>query len=200
VFRRKERFPALPGVDRYDAVSMVVGLGNPGRRYSRTRHNAGFMAVERLLRECEAVAGGDWPQGSLAFARSGPAGFLIFKPGTFMNESGTAVLPVAGHYGLEAERLVVVHDDIDVPFGEVRTRKGGGTAGHRGVESLVRSLGSGGFARVRIGVGRPPAGTDAADYVLSPFTPGEEEEAAVSAAVAADLALALALEAGRGGG
>lgn len=171
-----------------------MGLGNPGRRYSETRHNAGYMAAERLLSECEVVADGEWPQGFLAFARRGSTGFLVLKPGTFMNESGSAVAPVMMHYGLAPERLVVVHDDLDIPFGDVREKRGGGTAGHRGLVSMVRILGTGEFARVRVGVGRPPDGVDAADHVLSAFSKEEREEAAVSAAVAADLALAFVLE------
>lgn len=194
MFRRKRHFPALAGVGRGDADALVVGLGNPGREYSGTRHNAGYMAAEVLVRESEVVAEGDWPLGRLALARKGPTKFLVLRPGTFMNDSGTAVSPVMKHYGLEPGRLVVVHDDIDIPLGDVRLKRGGGTAGHRGLESLVRALGSDHFSRVRIGVGRPPERVDAADYVLSAFSPAEREDAAVSAAMAADLALALVLE------
>lgn len=194
MFGRKRHFPTLAGVGRSDAGALVVGLGNPGRRYSGTRHNAGYMAAEVLIRESEVVAEGDWPQGLLAFTRRGPTEFLVLRPRTFMNNSGTAVAPVLKHYGLAPSRLVVVHDDIDIPAGGVKVKKGGGTAGHRGLESLVQSLGSDGFYRVRIGIGRPPDGMDAADYVLGAFSPPEREEAKLSAATAADLALSLVRE------
>lgn len=171
-----------------------MGLGNPGRRYRDTRHNAGFMAAEKILERSELLAEGSWPLGRLALVKSGALKVFVLEPLTFMNESGRAVAPVVRRYGLETGRLIVLHDDIDVPPGDVRVKRGGGTAGHQGLNSLVEVLGSGGFSRVRIGVGRPPGKMDPADYVLSAFSEEEREGSLAAINRAADLALQVASE------
>lgn len=172
----------------------MVGLGNPGRRYRDTRHNAGLMAARRLLEQSEVIAEAKWSEGCLGLVRSGPLNFLILEPRIFMNVSGRALSPVVDHYRLGPDRLVVLHDDIDIPAGDVRVKRGGGTGGHRGLESLEDTLGGGGFMRVRIGVGRPPEGVDPADYVLDEFLPEERGKAAAAVTRAAELALELAGE------
>ncbi len=137
---------------------VVVGLGNPGRRYERTRHNAGFMVVDELAHR----HGGSWRQKKRAESAPvnlGLAEVTLLKPQTFMNESGAALS------GYRAEDLIVVHDDLDLPPGDVRVKVGGGAGGHNGLRSIISRLGNG-FVRVRVGIGRPPAGMGVTDYVL----------------------------------
>jgi PTH1 family peptidyl-tRNA hydrolase len=176
-----------------------VGLGNPGREYARTPHNVGFMVAEALAERWElprprtrfrglltegrvgapAVPGGPVGGGEGTPA-DGPAArprVAVLLPQTYMNEAGRAVGPARGSYGLALERVVVVHDEIDLPFGEIRTRLGGGLAGHNGLKSLKRELGGAEFRRVRVGVGRPDS-TDpeiVSAYVLGRFRQGPEE-------------------------
>jgi PTH1 family peptidyl-tRNA hydrolase len=153
---------------------LVVGLGNPGREYAANRHNVGFMAVDELARRARADSfrekfSGEWTRGELG---GEPAIFL--KPMTYMNESGRSVQPAMAFFKIEPADVIVFHDELDVPFGEVRLKMGGGHAGHNGLRSIMASAG-GEFGRVRIGVGRPPAGFkgDVADFVLSGFTSDE---------------------------
>lgn len=174
----------------------MVGLGNPGRRYQSNRHNAGYMAADNVAANSRVVARGKWPDGELALAEAASWRFLVLKPTTFMNCSGRAVAPVLNNYGLTPERMVVIHDDIDIPFGDVRVKQGGGTGGHRGLASLVEDLGDVGFLRVRIGVGRPPEGVDPADYVLTDFL--GEEAVRIRASIQAAARAALDLVAGVG--
>lgn len=173
---------------------MVIGLGNPGRRYMDTRHNAGIMTADVISKSSQIVEGSKWNEGRLALLENGGTRFLLMVPGTYMNASGPAVARVARHYGLGPDRLVVLHDDIDIPLGDVRVKRGGGTGGHRGLVSLEEELGSSGFDRVRIGVSRPPAGVDPADYVLSDFTGEERETAMESISRAAEATLRLVRE------
>jgi peptidyl-tRNA hydrolase, PTH1 family len=154
-------------------VKLVVGLGNPGRRYERARHNLGFLVIDRLANRhhvaiekmlCGALVG-DWSLGEEKI--------VLAKPQTFMNRSGAAVDGLLREYGATAENLVVVYDDLDLSFGRIRIRTSGSAAGHRGVLSIIENLGGAPFYRVRVGIGRPPEGIDAVDYVLQPF--GDEE-------------------------
>ena len=152
---------------------LVVGLGNPGERYARTRHNVGFevakLAAERWgLPKFKPKYGGLYSQGGRV---------AVLLPQTYMNESGSSVGPARGALGVELDHVVVVHDEIDLPFGRVEARIGGGLAGHNGLKSLKRGLGSGEFARVRVGVGRPDS-TDpdvVSRYVLARFTEAEND-------------------------
>jgi PTH1 family peptidyl-tRNA hydrolase len=136
---------------------LVVGLGNPGSRYAGTRHNIGFEVAHRLAERWQLPRAKSKFNGLLSEGRTGPGGprVAVLLPQTQMNDSGRSVGPARGAYKLPLERLLVVHDEIDVPFGEVRTRVGGGLAGHNGLKSLKAELGGADFARVRIGVGRP---------------------------------------------
>lgn len=174
-----------------DGLRLVVGLGNIGRRYSGTRHNAGFMTAHELLERTDEVRSGAWREGRLTLAEDEGERFLLLEPATFMNLSGAAVVPVLKTYEVVPERMIVVHDDIDIPLGEVRLKKGGGSGGHKGVASIADSVGSQEFLRVRVGVGRPPTGVDAADFVLRRFEEEELEEARLSISRAADKVLGL---------
>ncbi len=170
---------------------LVVGLGNPGRRYERTRHNVGFRTVELLA---ERLGGGGWRErysGRLCELRDGERRLALLEPMTFMNLSGRSVAAAAGFYKLPLDRLLVAHDEIDLPFGDVRAKRGGGLAGHNGLRSLRDSLGSADFLRVRAGVGRPERGDrrPVADWLLAPFEPHEDVEALVERA--ADCALSV---------
>ena len=156
-----------------------MGLGNPGRRYAGTRHNVGFEIAEALA-ERWALPRGKQRFGALVSeGRAGPQGprVAVLLPQTYMNEAGRAVGPARGSYQVARERVLVIHDEIDLPFGDVRTRTGGGLAGHNGLKSVAAELGSREFARVRVGVGRPDS-TDpdvVAAYVLGPFREPAEE-------------------------
>src|SRR5919204_6668321 len=159
---------------------LVVGLGNPGREYERTRHNAGWLVVDELARRL----GGSWRSkfsGKLAEVRADGSKLALLKPETFMNDSGRSVGATARFFKVEPDALLVVHDDVDLEPGRLQARAGGGLAGHNGLRSLAQALGSRDFLRLRIGVGRPARGDPrpVADYVLSDFEPEEDAEALV---------------------
>jgi peptidyl-tRNA hydrolase, PTH1 family len=171
---------------------LIAGLGNPGEKYAKTRHNAGAMVVDRLcdrlgvtLKKVRfvAVTAGE--------ARIGDVPLLLTRTTTFMNESGPPLASLARKRDIPAERVVVVHDEIDIAFGALRLKFGGSTAGHNGLESVVSGFRTPDFYRVRIGVGRPPGRQDPIGYVLSPFGSRERKEVEVLIEDAADAALAL---------
>jgi len=148
---------------------LVAGLGNPGPRYEVTRHNAGFMVVDHLAETLRATYWKDEVGARTAAVRVGDEDVVLAKPQSFMNVSGNAVSRLVERYDVPLDRLIVVHDDIDLPAGSVRVKAGGGHGGHNGLRSLHERLGSGDYVRVRIGVGRPPGRQDPADYVLEPM-------------------------------
>ncbi|HEX9022431.1 MAG TPA: aminoacyl-tRNA hydrolase [Geobacteraceae bacterium] len=151
------------------ATKLIVGLGNPGSKYQWTRHNAGFMVLDRFCQDNGiAVARKNF---SALFGEGAFEGerLLLLKPQTFMNLSGRAVNPALHFHRLSLHDLIVIHDDLDIPFGRIKLKEGGGHAGHNGLRSLMQELGSGQFIRMRIGIGRP-LHEDAADYVLSSFS------------------------------
>ena len=155
---------------------MVVGLGNPGKRYAQTRHNAGFRVVE-LLAQRWGIQADQSQLGSLVGHGTARGERLtLVRPQQFMNCSGQPVASLLGYYKLGVQQLVVVHDEVDLPFGDVRVKSGGGHGGHNGLRDLIQHVGAA-FDRVRVGVGRPPEGWDTADYVLGRFT--EPEQAAL---------------------
>ena len=147
---------------------LLVGLGNPGKKYENTRHNVGFNAVDAFARTHGVAAFSGKFKGS--YARGAVAGcdVVLLKPDTFMNLSGESVAPAASFFHVEPASIIVVHDELDVPFGEVRLKVGGGHGGHNGLRSMVGCLSTPDFVRVRVGIGRPPPGFkgDVADYVL----------------------------------
>jgi PTH1 family peptidyl-tRNA hydrolase len=160
-------------------VWVVVGLGNPGRRYAATRHNVGFRVVDRLADRWVVHSEREAHHALVAEGRHASERVLLVKPQTHMNASGTAVASVLRFFRPPADHVVVVHDDVDLPAGRLRLCVGGGAGGHRGIESCIAAVGSA-FLRLRVGVGRPPLGWDTADWVLAVPPPGEA--AALSAA------------------
>lgn len=154
-------------------MKIIAGLGNPGAEYAKTRHNVGFMLVDALAAKLGAD---DWREKYDAMVletRIGLEKVLLVKPLTYMNESGRAIGPLLSWYKLEAEDLIVVHDDMDIPAGTIRIRKKGSAGGHNGIKSLLAHVGDEHFARVRIGIGRPLPGWTVIHHVLAPF-PSED--------------------------
>lgn len=153
-------------------MKLAVGLGNPGSKYAGTRHNVGFEVMAELVRRMGA-AGRDKFQGELFDGRYDGQRLLLLCPHTFMNLSGASVLAARDFYKLEHEQLLVVCDDFSLPLGRLRIRAKGSSGGQKGLEDIIRRLGSDQFARLRIGIGLPPEGRSAADFVLSRFTETE---------------------------
>ena len=177
-----------------DAHWLVAGLGNPGPDYVRTRHNVGFAVVERLAAAAAAgfVSGPFEAQLTLVSLSSVPV--LLLKPQTFMNRSGAAVAGWLARLGLPPARMIVVHDDLDLPVGRLRIVTAAGPGGHRGVGSIQERLGTEDFARIRVGIGRPETGEDAAGRVLADVAPEESAVLADAVARAADAVRSLILE------
>lgn len=155
-----------------DMPRLIVFLGNPGIQYSKTRHNTGWMVCDELER---AIGLTSWQTKFHAqYAKMGDA--VLLKPQTFMNESGLSVQEAAKFYNIQSKDILVVHDDIELPFAQVKLQMGGGMGGHNGLRSVKQHLGTDKFARLRVGVGRPPAVIQVADFVLGRFSPVEEKQ------------------------
>jgi PTH1 family peptidyl-tRNA hydrolase len=163
---------------------LVVGLGNPGDEYAATRHNAGFMLVDRLARAWGVELRGRLFKARTGLARRGGEEVLLAAPKTFMNRSGLAVRAAMAGKDVPAERLVVIYDDLDIPLGEIRVRKKGRPGTHKGMISIAGEIRTAEFPRVRIGIGPLPAGRDAAEFVLEPFRRDERPLLAQSLGVA----------------
>jgi PTH1 family peptidyl-tRNA hydrolase len=155
--------------------SLIVGLGNPGAQYERTRHNAGFLLLARLAAAHQIALRQQRHGASVGDGRIGARRCLLALPQTFMNRSGEPVRRLLAFAELDPGALIVVHDDMDLPLGRLRLRRGGGAGGHRGVASIIEQLGDPEFVRLKIGVGRPPAGVPAEGYVLQEFAGAERE-------------------------
>ena len=157
---------------------LVAGLGNPGPEHAKDRHNVGWMVVDELARRHEGSFKGKF-RGKLADVRLGDAKLALLKPETYMNESGASIQAAAAFYKAPLERVLVVHDDVDLETARLQARLGGGLAGHNGLRSISQRLGAPDFLRLRVGVGRPGRGDrrPVADYVLSPFAPEDDVEA-----------------------
>jgi len=180
---------------------LVVGLGNPGASYARNRHNAGQMVVDELAARSGASFRTHKSRAAVASARLGvlPGGrpgppVVLAKPSTYMNISGAPVGALLRFYSVDPSRLVVVHDELDVPFGAVRLKRGGGEGGHNGLRDVTRVLGTREYLRVRVGVGRPPGRMDPAAWVLRDFAPADRTELDIVVAEAADAVELLLLE------
>lgn len=159
---------------------LVVGLGNPGPEYANTRHNAGFMVVDLLGENLRASYWKNEAGARTAVVRFGDDDLVLGEPQTFMNLSGKAVVKLLAAHEVAVDGLIVVHDDLDLPAGTVRTKSGGGHGGHNGLRSVTEELGSDAYVRVRIGIGRPPGRMDPADFVLQPMSARVAEELAAS--------------------
>ena len=170
---------------------VVLGLGNPGPSYAANRHNAGFLVVDLLAdrvggRFKAAKGRADVVEGRLAGTR-----VVLAKPKSYMNESGGPAAALSQYYKVPVERFVVVHDELDIPFGALRLKRGGGDNGHNGLRSLTKALGSKDYLRVRFGIGRPPGRQDPADFVLKDFGAAERKELPFHVDRAADACEAL---------
>jgi PTH1 family peptidyl-tRNA hydrolase len=183
LFRRRRHDEDGGGDGQSGDRILLVGLGNPGSRYAATRHNVGFEVADALARRWQLPRARKKWAGLVSEGRAGPGGprVTVLLPQTFMNDSGNSAGPARGSLKVPLERVVVVHDEIDLPFGEVQAKRGGGHAGHNGLKSLGRGFGDPGFWRLRVGVGRPGA-TDpeiVSAHVLSRFSEPRDEVAAL---------------------
>ena len=182
-----------------DDVWLVVGLGNPGPTYAGTRHNVGYLVVEELARRI----GGSWRshktgradvvEGRLGAPGSPGPRFVLARARCYMNESGGPVKALATFYKVPPDHIIAIHDELDIDFGTLRTKLGGGDNGHNGLKSIRSSLGTGDFYRVRAGIGRPPGRQAPADFVLSGYSSAERKELPFQVDEAADLVESLAL-------
>jgi len=185
--------------DRRPGAHLVVGLGNPGPRYAATRHNIGQMVADHIADASRARFGAARrARAVLVEGRIGIPGaderMILAKPTTFMNVSGGPVAALAKYYDIPPERIVVIHDEVDIPFDTVRLKLGGGEGGHNGLRDITKALGTKDYLRVRVGVGRPPGRGDTADHVLAPFDPTERRALDLLISDAADATQALILE------
>lgn len=175
---------------------LVVGLGNPGPQYAKTRHNIGFMVADVLAARIGAAFKVHKRSGAeVATGRLGGRPVVLAKPRCYMNESGRQVGPLAKFFSVAPAEVVVIHDELDIDFGRVRLKLGGGEGGHNGLRSIANALGSKDFQRVRIGIGRPPGRKDPAAFVLEPFNSTERAEVPTICELAAD-ATELLIDAG----
>ncbi len=180
-----------------EAPFLVVGLGNPGKEYAGNRHNVGFLVADLLAGRIGGKFGrskrghADVAEGRLGFG--GPR-LVLVKPLTFMNLSGAPVASLAQFFKVPVDNVIAVHDELDLPYGQIRAKRGGGEGGHNGLRSMSKSLGSKEYARVRFGIGRPPGRQDPADYVLSDFSAAERKELEFLVDRAADVTEAVVVE------
>jgi len=165
---------------------LVIGLGNPGQRYANTRHNAGFFVIDELARRLNAPESRKRFKGEVSEARRGSNKFILVQPQTFMNESGQTVRETVQWYKPDLSQVLIVVDDLDIPFGELRLRQRGSAGGHNGLKSIIGTLGTQDFVRLRVGIGRGKNATVA--HVLSRFAPDEEAALPTLIARAADVA------------
>jgi peptidyl-tRNA hydrolase, PTH1 family len=171
---------------------LVLGLGNPDPEYGNTRHNAGAMVVRRLAERFGArLKRSPRVRAEVAEARDGDARIVLARPSSYVNESGGPASLLLRYYKVPLERLIVVHDEIDLAAGKIQVRRGGGTAGHNGLKDIVKALGTPEFLRVRLGVGRPPGRQDPAEYVLDPIPRRLAEDFGVLVERGADAAVDL---------
>ncbi|OZC52529.1 aminoacyl-tRNA hydrolase [Rhodococcus sp. 14-2483-1-1] len=182
-----------------EAPALIVGLGNPGPQYEKTRHNVGFMVADALAgRIGGAFSSHKKSNSDIVQARLGRRSVVVAKPRTFMNLSGQPVAALARFFSIDAANIVVVHDELDIDFGALRLKLGGGEGGHNGLRSISQHLSTKDYLRVRVGVGRPPGRMDPASFVLKPFSAAERKDLGVvveEAADAAELLLSAGLEA-----
>ena len=154
---------------------VIIGLGNPGREFENTRHNVGFMAVDQLSSAWDVPVNKYRFKSLIGQGKFDQRSIILAKPQYFMNRSGEPVASITRFYKISMEQICIIHDDLDLPLGNIRLRHSGGSAGQKGMESIINRLGTEEFYRLRIGIGRPPGRMDAAEYVLQPFRKVETE-------------------------
>jgi PTH1 family peptidyl-tRNA hydrolase len=174
-----------------DDRHLVVGLGNPGERYAANRHNAGFFVVDLLAERLGARFKAHKGRADVVEGRLGGAPVVLAKPRSYMNDSGGPVVSVARFYKVPTDRIAIVHDDLDLSYGTLRIKLGGGDGGHNGLRSATAALGTNEYLRVRFGIGRPPGRQDPADFVLKEFAATERKDLAFFVDRAADAVEAL---------
>lgn len=185
--------------ERNESVSdawLIVGLGNPGPQYEATRHNIGQLALDVLAERLGARFAAHKSNARVAEGRAVPGGpkLVLAKSNGYMNQSGGPVSALAKYYDIPASRIVVLHDDLDLPFDSLKVKQGGGHGGHNGLRDIAKALGTPDFLRVRLGIGRPPGQQDPADFVLKPFAKAERDALGVLLEEGADAVEALATE------
>ncbi|MEA9987251.1 aminoacyl-tRNA hydrolase [Subtercola sp. RTI3] len=175
---------------------LVIGLGNPGPEYAGNRHNVGQMVLDDLAGRLSAPFRSHKANARVAEGRSTPGGprFILAKPNSFMNNSGGPAAGLLSYYSLEPSQLIVVHDELDIPFDTLRLKFGGGHGGHNGIRDIIAAAGTGDFARVRVGIGRPPGRQNAADFVLRDFSSTERQNLPILLADAADAVVKIAAD------
>lgn len=168
LFHRSDREKTMT-IEEGSTPYLIVGLGNPGREYRETRHNVGFMVIDRMGEVINCKLTKVQSKAIIGIGKIKDQKVILAKPQTYMNLSGQAVSALMHFYKVDLIHLIVAHDDVDLPFGQIRMRPGGGSAGQKGMGSIIEKLGTQEFARLRMGVGRPPGQMDAASYVLQKF-------------------------------
>lgn len=173
-------------------MKLIVGLGNPGSKYDRTRHNIGFMCIDRLAEKWGTTLNQMKFNGMYTTIHRPEGKVMLLKPLTYMNLSGECVRPMMDYFDIDIEDIIVIYDDLDLETGKLRLRQKGSAGGHNGIKSLIQHLGTQNFNRIRVGIDRPPAGMKVPDYVLSKFTKEEEpiiEEAIEKVVLACEASL-----------
>jgi peptidyl-tRNA hydrolase, PTH1 family len=183
---RRSPDTAATGASEAGRLLAVVGLGNPGPAYARHRHNAGYMVIAELARRHNIAVRERKKQALLGSGMLGGHPVLLAMPQTGMNDSGKSIKALRDFYKLPAERVLLVYDDLDLPFGSVRVRQNGSAGGHHGLESTFAATGTMNYPRVRVGIGRPATREEVIGFVLSPFHPSEQAAAEAAIAAAAD--------------
>jgi peptidyl-tRNA hydrolase, PTH1 family len=169
-FQRRTRLETMSE----QRLSLVAGLGNPGPKYDHTRHNVGFMVIDALAAQYHIAVDRQKFNVLLGRGRIGDTEVVLAKPQGFMNRSGPPLRQLTDYFRIQSETMVIVHDDIDLAFDRLKIKEKGGDGGHKGIRSTIEAFGAGQFARLRVGVGRSEFGKDAADHVLSNFSPDEQ--------------------------
>lgn len=178
--------PADPGADALaPAQWLVIGLGNPGGKYAGTRHNIGYLVTDRLVErtDADALRGVPGTKAQVARVEIDGHGVLLVRSATYMNLSGEAVAPLATSYGISPDHVIVIHDELDLPVGKVKVKLGGNENGHNGLKSISAELGTRDYVRVRVGIGRPAAGTGVIDHVLTSLDDDTDWDVATDTAV-----------------
>ena len=157
-------------------TKLIIGLGNPGEEYKNNRHNVGFILIDKIAQELSLNFDNNKKKSLYARGKSKDIEYILLKPQTFMNLSGESAIYVSKFFNVKLEDIIVIYDDMDIPFGSFKIKKGGSSGGHNGIKSLIAHLQSDDFTRIRIGIGRPSAGKKVNDYVLSNFSKKEREE------------------------